>query len=499
VDNSTSGRTLLAKQSGVRNVLTRIVGALLGLATAYTLTRWLIIGRTLQGETSATQLVVETAIFLAIAGLTLTLTSVVPIRHDLVKIHRVVGQNEEELRQRNRGQRFLQRVQTAFDMAETEADLFSIAGTAMRDAADFPGEILVADSSLAHLQRVATADGHDAPGCTVTTPRNCPAVRSGQTLRFPRANDLSACPRLRERGLDDAHASVCVPVNVLGTPTAVLHSGRDSTHATTQDLEDNVIALEGVAVRFGTRLGMMRAMSQAQLQADTDPLTGLLNRRAMENRIRDIRTDSSSFCIAMADLDRFKSLNDTYGHDTGDRALRLFSRVLQTALRDTDVVSRHGGEEFLIVLPDSDLAIAREALDRIRERLAEALGDAKLPHFTVSIGVTDMSTSDDLTELINQADQALLWAKSDGRDRVVVWDPTRASNANASPDSIDVDESEPHDDLEEQPVGRVVGLVPASQGQSVEKCVEVALFGVGHLHPDEDATAVAAVVPVVEQ
>jgi len=428
VDNEpTTGRTLLAEQSGARNVATQIAGALIGLTTAYVITRWLMAERTDGGTIVAGELALETAVFLGLASLALTLTSVVPIRHDLMKIHRMVEQNEDDLRERNRGQRFLSRVQTAFDMAETEGDLFAITGTAMREAADFPGEILVADSSLAHVERLVSTDGHDAPGCTVTTPRNCPAVRSGQTLRFPGANDLSACPRLRERGLDDAFASVCVPVNVLGTPSAVLHAGRDSSNATAQDLEDDVVALEGVAVRFGARLGMMRAMAQSQLQADTDPLTGLLNRRAMENRVRDIRTDSPSFCVAMADLDHFKDLNDTYGHDTGDRALRLFSRVLRRAMRDTDIVSRHGGEEFLIVLPDTDLVTAKGALDRLRQQLADELADAQLPPFTVSVGVTDMTASNDLSELIHLADQALLSAKSEGRDRVVMWDPARSS------------------------------------------------------------------------
>lgn len=130
----------------------------------------------------------------------------------------------------------------------------------------------------------------------------------------------------------------------------------------------------------------------------------------------------------MADLDHFKDLNDTYGHDTGDRALRLFSRVLRTALRDTDIVSRHGGEEFLIVLPDSDLVTAQKVLDRLRHRLADELADAQLPPFTVSVGVTDMTASNDLSELIHLADRTLLSAKSEGRDRVIVWDTSRSND-----------------------------------------------------------------------
>ncbi len=418
------GRALLTKQASARHIAVRTALALTGLSVAYIGARWIMVEFTGGGVGAVDRLAQELGIFLLLAAFTLTLTSVLPIRTDLLQINRLVAENEDQLRQRNRSQRFLRRVQSAFEMAETDTELFSITGFAMRDAANHPGEILVADSSHAHIERLVTTAGHDAPGCSVTTPRNCPAVRTGQTMRFPMANDLAACPRLRERGLPDAHASVCVPVNVLGTPSAVLHAGRDSTGVTTEELEADVTALEGVAVRFGARLGMMRAMSQSQLQADTDPLTGLFNRRAMENHVREVRVDHSDFAVVMADLDHFKALNDTFGHDTGDRALRLFARVMKKAVRDADIVSRHGGEEFVIILPGADVVTAAPVLHRLRERLAEALADAQLPTFTVSLGLVDSSSGDDLSELLLLADRALMRAKSDGRDRLVIWDPS---------------------------------------------------------------------------
>ncbi len=128
----------------------------------------------------------------------------------------------------------------------------------------------------------------------------------------------------------------------------------------------------------------------------------------------------------MADLDHFKDLNDTFGHDTGDRALRLFARVLRSAVRDADIVARHGGEEFVIVLPGADATQSAPVLHRLRERLAGALADAQLPVFTVSLGLVDSTANDDLSELIKLADSALMRAKADGRDRVVIWDPSIA-------------------------------------------------------------------------
>ena len=422
------GRQLLNQRLGARASLIRFSSALIGLSVAYVAARIVMAEVDGSGIIAVHRLVQELGVFLLIATLALTITSLRPIRSDLTRIHRLVEQHERALTERSRNLRFLRHVQSAFDMAEREDELFEIAGLALRDASDHPGEILVADSSNAHIQRLVATSGHEGPGCGVTTPRSCPAVRSGQTMRFGSPNDLSSCPRLRERRLDDDHVAVCIPVNVLGTPSAVLHAVRRADDgATPEQLASEASALEGVAVRFGARLGMMRAMSQSQLQADTDPLTGLLNRRAMENQVREMRTEVASFSVVMADLDHFKDLNDTFGHDTGDRALRLFARVLRSAVRDADIVARHGGEEFVIVLPGADVDRAAPILHRLRHRLAETLADAQLPTFTVSLGLVDSSSGDDLNELLKLADRALMQAKADGRDRIVIWHPSLRS------------------------------------------------------------------------
>ena len=420
---TSAGRDLLNQQAGLRKILTRVGGALLGLMIAYIAAHRTMHELSGGGEIQTGRLALEMIFFLVLAGLTLIVTTALPIRNDLRRIHALVEMHELELMERSRNLRFLRHVQTAFDMAEHEEELFEVAGIALQEASDHPGEILVADSSNAHLQRLVVSDGHDAPGCGVTTPHDCPAVRSGQLLQFSDPNGLESCPRLRERRLGDDHIAVCVPVNVLGAPSAVLHAIRDAADVPDDELAAEAAALEGVAVRFGARLGMMRAMSQSQLQADTDPLTGLLNRRAMENQVREMRTAHDSFSVAMADLDHFKDLNDTFGHDTGDRALRLFARVMRSSVREVDVVARYGGEEFVMVLPGADVTRAAPVMHRLQERLAEALADAQLPPFTVSVGLVDSTSDDDLSELIKLADHALMQAKSDGRDRIGIWDP----------------------------------------------------------------------------
>ena len=365
----------------------------------------------------------EIAAYAGLATFILFVFSTLPIRRELLAIGELVAANEHELVRRNRHQHFLRDVHNAFEMAEYESELFEVAGHALERSGPGRAEILVADASNAHVERMVVSFGRPAPGCAVTTPKSCPAVRQGQTLKFGEPNGFAACPRLRERKLPEGTVATCVPINVLGAPSAVLHATTEAG-LDESELAGGVRSLEGVGVRFGHRLGMMRAISQSRLQADTDPLTGLLNRRAMENSVRELRSESVPFALAMADLDHFKALNDTYGHDTGDRALRLFARVVTNALRDDDIICRHGGEEFVIVLPGADVVTAAPVLHRLRERLSDALSGAQLPAFTVSLGLVDSSWADDLRDLIQAADRALLLAKDDGRDRLMIGEPT---------------------------------------------------------------------------
>lgn len=157
-----------------------------------------------------------------------------------------------------------------------------------------------------------------------------------------------------------------------------------------------------------------------------DPLTGLYNRRYAEPQLAQIarRADVTGrrFAVMMVDLDRFKSVNDTYGHAAGDEVLIETARRIRGALRGADLVARLGGEEFMIAMPDTDQAEAQAAAERVRTVIDEMPFHTKRGgpiHITTSIGLT-MNTHRDVQTLLEMADAALYHAKARGRNQVTI-------------------------------------------------------------------------------
>ncbi|SDT95792.1 GGDEF domain-containing protein [Halopseudomonas salegens] len=167
--------------------------------------------------------------------------------------------------------------------------------------------------------------------------------------------------------------------------------------------------------------------AELQRQATTDPLTGLSNRRQYEMLFRRERErcarQGGSMVLGIADLDHFKQINDTHGHDLGDQALKHVASIFLESLRHSDVVGRFGGEEFILLLPDTQMDQAKVVVERLREQLAGTpLGAESLSiPLTATFAITPVRVDDDTIEdIIRRADKGLYQGKREGRNRVVV-------------------------------------------------------------------------------
>ncbi len=171
-------------------------------------------------------------------------------------------------------------------------------------------------------------------------------------------------------------------------------------------------------------LAITNENKKLDVEASEDPLTGLTNRRSMErhldNAMLEARARGRIFSLIMGDIDFFKSINDSYGHDFGDEALKMVSEVLKSSVRDGDIICRWGGEEFLILIYGTE-----KDAEAVAERIRKTIEDDKLIHndkevrFTITLGVSTYKPGFDMEKLIARADDRLYYGKRNGRNQVV--------------------------------------------------------------------------------
>jgi len=174
------------------------------------------------------------------------------------------------------------------------------------------------------------------------------------------------------------------------------------------------------------KIALEQALARIKEMAARDELTGLPNRRRMMTLLQEHATRHARggprFYVCIIDLDHFKNINDTYGHAAGDAVLRAFAAQAQVVLRTTDMIGRWGGEEFLLLLPESPPGEPTLAVARLRDSLADMLASQSLPEVRVrfSAGFARYEEGEPIDQAIERADRALYAAKSAGRNRSVV-------------------------------------------------------------------------------
>lgn len=255
------------------------------------------------------------------------------------------------------------------------------------------------------------------------------AIVSGYTLLI--AGELW---RERRRSLHSRAAAIIVPLvhaTIFISPIALKTLGSSTDGRIIGSGWFELFVGEAMVYAVGTAIIMLMLVKDYHVHihksaASTDHLTGLLNRRAFlegANRLRELLArDESPVTVLMFDLDRFKSINDTYGHAAGDAIIKLFASTARDKMRSDDIIGRLGGEEFAAIVP-GDAEIARKIAERIRAGFEEAFVDfeGKRVATTVSIGAAcARDARGDLDRLIQHADAALYRAKTSGRNRLCI-------------------------------------------------------------------------------
>jgi len=162
---------------------------------------------------------------------------------------------------------------------------------------------------------------------------------------------------------------------------------------------------------------MQERMGRLNLQAQTDPLTGLFNRRALDEALAVMDSRRQPFAVIALDIDHFKAINDSHGHDVGDEVLARLAGVLRECSREGDLAFRLGGEEFLLLLPETSIAAAGDIAERLRRQVV-ATRIEPVGQVTVSLGVARCAAGGDASEAIKRADALMYAAKQAGRNRV---------------------------------------------------------------------------------
>ncbi len=305
----------------------------------------------------------------------------------------------------------------------------------------FSGALYLAMDSTSTFEKVG-AWGEHPPTQEGFPADECVSVRRG--LAYLTKVDESAlfCKHLPKQ---KPAISLCLPLSAQGETFGVLHfqslaAGEDvfnGKEGATDSLVEDFAAT--VAKQVSIALASLRLKEQLRSQSIRDPLTGLFNRRyieeTFEREISRAARNKVALSIIMMDIDYFKKINDQHGHEAGDAVLKNLGAILRKHTRTEDIACRYGGEEFVICLPGADagVVVARaEELRKKMERIVFHHDGAEIGHVTTSLGVSVYPDhADNTADLIKAADKALYKAKRSGRNRVVVAEVVAADSSNA--------------------------------------------------------------------
>jgi diguanylate cyclase (GGDEF)-like protein/PAS domain S-box-containing protein len=327
-----------------------------------------------------------------------------------------------ELQQRTREISLLNELGDLLQACRTPTEAYSV--VTQLSPALFPGltvQLLVRDRAD-RLLRLGSASDAAPAAAALLTADDCWALRRGRPHIVTDTSGGLVCAHLAGR---PPAAYLCLPLMVQGEHIGVL----SLTAAAAGDLSDSTHWLAGaVAEQIALSLSNLHLQETLRMQSIRDPLTNLFNRRHLdevfERELRRAIEQDQPLAVMMADIDHFKRVNDTHGHDAGDSVLRQVGAVLLAQARPGEIVCRFGGEEFLLVLPGTTCVEAEHRAEALRLAVRQQRPrdrDVALPSVSLSFGVAAFPHHGSTTEaLIRAADAALYQAKAAGRNRVAV-------------------------------------------------------------------------------
>jgi diguanylate cyclase (GGDEF)-like protein len=291
-----------------------------------------------------------------------------------------------------------------------------LGGYARKFIPDSAGAVFAIDSSRNLMGVMASWGDSLSPTQHILSPEDCCAMRGGRLHLQVEASQGLTC-RHFSGSIPDAY--VCLPLAALGETLGILHI---STTHSVEFTAARLAMIQQAGEYAALRLANLRLREKLHDQSIRDPLTGLYNRRFLEATLEQELHRSSrhhtGLGVIMADIDKFKTFNDTFGHTAGDIVLKEVGSLLRRSVRTEDIVCRYGGEEFLVVMPDTSLENVRERAEQVRDAMAKIeLQHAghELGKITASFGIS-FSQDGVLTSdiLLRYADEALYESKRRG-------------------------------------------------------------------------------------
>jgi diguanylate cyclase (GGDEF)-like protein len=348
------------------------------------------------------------------------------IKHAQEALFIINNKLEERNRQNNLLSEMRELLQSCSNVQEVPAIVINYAAKLFSGT---HGALFLLSDSKTDLQSVAKwGDFPEDVNNNIFTPDACWGLRQGRVYVVENMKIGPICPHLKQ---PLSNAYVCLPLIGKGEILGLLHLGTKRS-AQEDDRQWNIVELKEIVVIFAEYLSLsianIKLSEKLTSQSIRDPLTRLYNRRYMDEIIQHeilrAARQQTMIGVVMVDIDHFKQINDTYGHETGDEYLMKLADFFKLKIRGSDFIFRYGGEEFMLILPESSVEDTCKYAESLRKEIKNMKVHFRgqlLPSITLSFGIAAYPDHGlDTIELIRVADKALYRAKEEGRDRVII-------------------------------------------------------------------------------